>query len=192
MIALRELAERFRANDAEYAVVDDQGDVTWHSCADELLAILDAEGDAEAVGDARAEVEKIARKLYARWTDNQGVHCNRFPSWGEISQKERGAWIERATAPDTGNADIDKAIGGLMSSDPTFDDCERAAAVLRSTAAATHPQPVRSGVVSDEQVRDAAVAYSKRATDGSQDVNFHDCIRAALTHFAKSQGESNV
>lgn len=47
------------------------------------------------------------------------------------------------------------------------------------------PRFARSGGVSDADVRDAAIAYSKRATDGSQDVNFHDCIRAALTHFAK-------
>jgi hypothetical protein len=56
----------------------------------------------------------------------------------------------------------------------------------------TRPQPARSGGVSDEDVRGAAVAYSRRATDGSQDVNFHDCIRAALENFVKSQGESNV
>ena len=54
----------------------------------------------------------------------------------------------------------------------------------------THPHPVRSGGVSNEQVLEAVTAYSKCANDDSQKANFHECMRTALEHFAKSQGES--
>ncbi len=37
------------------------------------------------------------RRLYAKWTDEQGIHCNRFPGWTELSQQERDEWNRKAT-----------------------------------------------------------------------------------------------
>lgn len=41
-------------------------------------------------------VEILARQLYAKWNGNQGIHCNRFPGWNELSEKERDEWRAKA------------------------------------------------------------------------------------------------
>lgn len=40
--------------------------------------------------------ERTARKLYTEWTDNQDIHCNRFPSWEELDEKARVKWRKKA------------------------------------------------------------------------------------------------
>ena len=60
---------------------------------------------------------------------------------------------------DTGNAEANRLIDRLMSSDPDFDDCKAAAALIRKLAAAPHAPVVSvAEAVTDEQA-DAAVAY---------------------------------
>lgn len=34
------------------------------------------------------------RHRYNDWTDNQGIHCNRFPSWEELTIVQRLQWIK--------------------------------------------------------------------------------------------------
>lgn len=42
------------------------------------------------------QVESRARYLYLADTSNTTVHCNRFPSWSEISEASRTAYLDRA------------------------------------------------------------------------------------------------
>lgn len=44
------------------------------------------------------KVEAAALKLYAQWTDSQGVHCNRFPSWYELSEPHKQQYRDQARA----------------------------------------------------------------------------------------------
>jgi len=40
---------------------------------------------------------RLARKLYTQMTDNDPVvHCNRFPSWDELSSAAKSIWIKDA------------------------------------------------------------------------------------------------
>ncbi len=84
--------------------------------------------------------DSAARALYERWVDEQDIHCNRFKSWGEMTDKAKQEWRDKAVQANTGNPEIDRVIGRLMSSDPDFDDCENAAALIRRLAA--KPQDV--------------------------------------------------
>jgi len=52
------------------------------------------------------------------------------------------------------------------------------------------PQPVRSGVVSDEQVAECIEVWNASPALGREED--YAAMRATLEHFAKSQGESNV
>jgi hypothetical protein len=52
---------------------------------------------AAPVSAVPAKMEAAARQLYAKWTDEQGVHCNRFPSWDELPQKEQNKWLAKAS-----------------------------------------------------------------------------------------------
>lgn len=38
--------------------------------------------------------EDRAIKKYYDHINNSGIHCNRFPGWGEMSQAEREEWME--------------------------------------------------------------------------------------------------
>jgi hypothetical protein len=38
----------------------------------------------------------LARKMYTASTDNQDIHCNRFPSWEELTHESRITWFEKA------------------------------------------------------------------------------------------------
>lgn len=59
---------------------------------------------AETIRALSSPIEQIAaepklaaaRKLYNKWVDNQGIHCNRFPGFGELSAEEQNNWIDRA------------------------------------------------------------------------------------------------
>lgn len=45
---------------------------------------------------------EAAKKLYAAHTNNNPViHCNRFPSWDELSLKQKVEWIEKTRLPTT-------------------------------------------------------------------------------------------
>jgi hypothetical protein len=39
---------------------------------------------------------KEAKRLYSKWTDEQGVHCNRFPAWSELTLREHDKWLTKA------------------------------------------------------------------------------------------------
>ena len=129
---LRELAERWQEYGAEYAIVSDQGDVTWHTCADELLAILDAEGDggavavqtryqgpnktvntdwrpcsfahAQAVKDARCDVTEI-RYLYTNPARS-----------GVVSEEDVEAARSAFVAADDGSTGITEAMRAALES----------------------------------------------------------------------------
>lgn len=48
----------------------------------------------------------LAKKLYLTETSNHPqIHCNRFPSWDELTSEEKQSWVDRAlnTHPDTMN-----------------------------------------------------------------------------------------
>ncbi len=42
------------------------------------------------------EAEANARKMYSKWTDSQGSHCNRYPSYNELSDAAREDWMIKA------------------------------------------------------------------------------------------------
>lgn len=44
-----------------------------------------------------AESDVLARRLYTKWADDQGIHCNRMPGWLELSDAERNEWRTKAT-----------------------------------------------------------------------------------------------
>lgn len=46
----------------------------------------------------RADVENEARRLYIAHVDGAGIHCNRFPSWGEMSDDSKKRWRAQALA----------------------------------------------------------------------------------------------
>lgn len=43
-----------------------------------------------------ADLEYVERckARYNKWTDNQGIHGNRFPAWHELTIREKANWIE--------------------------------------------------------------------------------------------------
>jgi hypothetical protein len=147
MTALRKLAERWKRNDA-----GDTEIVAYalNEAADELLSILDAEGD----GGAVAWVADLAPGI-ERPNEYMGIFTP-YKGYAEHLAKH-----------------ADYVVTPLY----------------------THPQPVRSGVVSDEQVNKACAIYF-----GSDEwFEYEDdaelvliSMRQTLEHFAKSQGESNV
>jgi hypothetical protein len=178
MTALRELAERWKRH------ADHGGAVEYLQCCNELLSILDAEGDGGVVGGGDLFYVINQLREYGHVSDEEGELADRLHEL-----------YESITNPSTRTDHMDKRkVDDRTVYQMLWDEMPqwRRDALGMSKRPDTNPQPVRSGGVSDEDVRCAAVAYSRRATDGSQDVNFHDCIRAALEHFAKSQGESNV
>jgi hypothetical protein len=64
----------------------------------ERAVLAAAEADkASSEADATAWL-KEARRLYSKWTDEQGIHCNRFPAWSELSLREHSDWIDKARA----------------------------------------------------------------------------------------------
>lgn len=67
-----------------------------------LIEVVHAEcsaaWDAGNAAGSRMARDALARVLYGRWTDNQGIHCNRFPSWRELSDDNRAEWIAKAYA----------------------------------------------------------------------------------------------
>lgn len=138
---LRELAERWKEGP--------QGDDYLQSCcgeiaaarercADQILAILDAEGDGGA-----APVGLLTIEL--------------------------GRWYVEGIRMEVESLKFPVGIYNLY----------------------THPQPARSGVVSDEQVEEASRIYVSNG--GGSEVNGHvrANMRLALEHFTKSQGESH-
>ena len=54
------------------------------------------ERQASAVPDGKLDGNFAGHKLYSRWVDEQGIHCNRFPSWGELDQSDRDGWVRKA------------------------------------------------------------------------------------------------
>lgn len=40
-------------------------------------------------------IEQAARLRYNTWTDNQSIHCNRFPPWEELDESSRRQWREQ-------------------------------------------------------------------------------------------------
>ena len=134
MTALRELAERWRGGTASHDY-----EMGRQECADELLSILDAEGDGGTVPIGYACPRSI-----------QGYTLGQY--------------------------------GDFVVSDKSS---------LRSVPIFDNPQPVRSGGVSDEQVEATCRAYiaaDRFLLDGAVD-SMREPMRAALEHFAKSQGE---
>lgn len=47
-----------------------------------------------------AKTLKAAKKLYSEWCANQGMHCNRFPSFDELSDDVKNNWINEAACTD--------------------------------------------------------------------------------------------
>lgn len=69
---------------------------------------------AQPAGGGLNEQEKAARRLYNRWAGNQDIHCNRFPSWEELSEKSRQEWRDKATteAQSTGGV-VDAIVASI-------------------------------------------------------------------------------
>lgn len=67
---------------------------TMHTEADDIVAIWRAAQAAPELTD----IEARARNAYAIWTDNQGIHCNRFPSWDECDPATRNHWRQQVRA----------------------------------------------------------------------------------------------
>ena len=44
------------------------------------------------------ELAATAKRMYSDWADQQGVHCNRFPEFSELSRKDKCKWILKARA----------------------------------------------------------------------------------------------
>jgi len=137
MTALRELAERWKAESG-------QGD--WRRAAtyaNELLSILDAEGDGGTVGDAwKLAMAVLQSDLYWKLSAEDRAMC-----------------------------------GALIATNPHIHT--------------THPQPARSGGVSDEQAEAMRWALHHIET-GNLPIGWnYDRIREAFAAI-KSQGESNV
>jgi hypothetical protein len=42
-----------------------------------------------------SEREQKAKAAYIKHVDSSGIHCNRFPSWGELSLASRQEWFEK-------------------------------------------------------------------------------------------------
>lgn len=40
----------------------------------------------------------LAKRMYNASTDSDTIHCNRFPSWAELSEKTRKEWYAKAEA----------------------------------------------------------------------------------------------
>ena len=156
MTALRELAERWKAR-ASNAF----GFHAAKQCADELLSILDAEGDGGAVYQCMCTDPSI--------DSDGGEHEDDGRVWMDVSKADFANLSKRSD--------------------------------MRSRILYTHPQPPRSGVVSDEQVESTLDAFDEACRNDRQNIvswvghsrkNRIAIMRAALEHFAKSQGESNV
>lgn len=66
---------------------------------EELAKIEIAQSEAENKKKAldASEREIAARRLYLKWIDKQGIHCNRFPSWDELSGEVRDEWRDKAS-----------------------------------------------------------------------------------------------
>lgn len=57
-----------------------------------------APGPEIAAQGALAEPDSIAlaKRMYGEWTDEQGIHCNRFPAFSELSTAAQQEWIGKA------------------------------------------------------------------------------------------------
>lgn len=163
MTAIRELAERWRTVPNVYGSAEE----TYRECADELLQILDAEGDAGAVGG---------------WIDGYPNHV--YASEWFIAQTVYNDRVVLRALPDEYSFDFTTADHTYMSKENIkrwmqFPDSD--------FIPSTHPQPVRSGVVSDEQVEAACAIYFG---DEWPEVDNAELVRISmhevLTHFAKS------
>lgn len=62
----------------------------------DAAAIRKAMGMNRASSDAKADLRYVdtVREAYNRWTGQQGIHGNRFPSWDELTAKEKANWVE--------------------------------------------------------------------------------------------------
>jgi hypothetical protein len=48
---------------------------------------------AKACKPSAAEIlEARAKSLYAKHVDSTGIHCNRFPGWGELTDSDKREW----------------------------------------------------------------------------------------------------
>lgn len=77
----------------------DQAKAAMHYAANVLEAAdaaVTAERQRAEQGGAQDVIEATARKLYGAWTDNQSIHCNRFPGWSELDPAAKKMWLERA------------------------------------------------------------------------------------------------
>lgn len=44
-----------------------------------------------------SEIKEKARQLYNQYSDNHPtIHCNRFPSWSELSKESKKDWYIKA------------------------------------------------------------------------------------------------
>lgn len=55
-------------------------------------------GGKDKPADAGVTDATKAKKIYAHWTDNQGIHSNRFPAWHELTKSSRDEWLLKALA----------------------------------------------------------------------------------------------
>jgi hypothetical protein len=83
-------------------------------------ALLDRERDALNAYANRIEADDFSSHTHC----GKSVEC--VPNPPAQPAQEQPGWNG-----DTGNADADRVIGRLMSSDPNFDDCESAAILIR-------------------------------------------------------------
>ena len=59
-------------------------------------------------------IESTAKKLYYRSIDDSTVHCNRFPSWDEMSEMNKKEWRDRARVFEEGFIHDISEFGDLM------------------------------------------------------------------------------
>lgn len=65
---------------------------------DESLVRAVLEAAPQPTAQAEAGTTAAARRMYAKWCDEQGIHSNRLPSWPELSDSERVQWLAKAQA----------------------------------------------------------------------------------------------
>lgn len=67
---------------------------------------------ADAPVQQAGKAEALAKKLYAKHTDNHPtIHCNRFPAWDELSATERDEWRAKARAALKGEQPVERKEG---------------------------------------------------------------------------------
>ncbi|HXS04862.1 MAG TPA: hypothetical protein VN731_10325 [Rhodanobacter sp.] len=193
---LRELAERWKVVPNVYGSAEE----TYRECADELLSILDAEGDGCAVTEL---IRTAPEQIYLQISDDESDHEEAFPAdhgdeitWCADSVLDCEVKYIRSdlvTRHDSARSGGDGgAVGEVVSRESALaaiGHVERHNGPGRAKQAHEMLKPVtnpaQSGGVSDADVRGACRAfYGERWLRMEQEQPMR-WMRAALTHFAK-------